>query len=252
MTQIELNDTEWKPISTAGQSLIAWLDEDNDGETGGVDDVRFVRSTSAPIDGEFTKSKRIYRPTFAKNNDIAKLDVESDSDIFYARCRKGTAIISVLMVRNENEQKLDRLLREGKLFFLSTVLPAQATPVILVWKTGAKPLNFISSVDATLKTTIEFKRAVTIVNPGTEGPVLNRNQNFPDNGLLFKRYLGATFSGGTIFSTQQVGSSSAPGQQSQSKASETTAVLKINTNYGITITPSAACDINLSVLWYED
>lgn len=153
---------------------------------------------------------------------------------------------------SNNETKLQRLERQGKLFYISTVLPAQSAVVEFLWRAGAKPVDFISSTGSTLKTTYVIRENPTVSSTGSIGVLLNRNRNFADNGLLFKRYTVPSYTGGTVISFDQTGASSAPGQSSDNPAMAIEGTLKANTDYIVTITPSAANDISIDVLWWED
>jgi len=95
IVQYTLSDSAWTPISTAGQSGSAWLDEDDDGASGTMN-VRVTHATSLPNVSEFTKAKRVYRPM--GNTDVLSLDADTALDIFYAMCKSGAAIISADMV----------------------------------------------------------------------------------------------------------------------------------------------------------
>ena len=151
-----------------------------------------------------------------------------------------------------SETKLQRLERQGKLFYISTVLPAQSATVEFLWRVGAKPVKFVSALSSTLKTTYTVKEGVTVTATGTQGALLNRERNFPDGGLLFKRYTAPTYTGGTIISTDQTGASAAPGQSENNPAVTTEGTLRVNTDYIVTIVPSAANDISIDVFWWED
>jgi hypothetical protein len=151
-----------------------------------------------------------------------------------------------------SETKLQRLERQGKLFYISTVLPAQSATVEFLWRVGAKPLSFTAAFSSTLKTTYTIREAPAVTATGTQGALLNRNRNFTDNGLLFKRYTAPNYTGGTIISVDQTGASAAPGQSTQAPAVTADSTLDANTDYIITIAPSASNDISIDVLWWED
>jgi len=79
-----ITGAEWTPITTAGQSLKCWLDENSEGAVGEAD-VRIVHSTTGiPNYVALTSAKKIYRP--GGNDDILKITADSSEDIFYARC----------------------------------------------------------------------------------------------------------------------------------------------------------------------
>lgn len=152
-----------------------------------------------------------------------------------------------------SDDRISTLIKDGKVFFLSAVLTAQSTPFISHWKTGSRPVHFVSVISAGLKTTITISKKATCSANGTEGNLFNRNGEFPDNAMLFKRYTAPTISSaGTLISTDQIGTSSAPGQSVQGAASESEGVLARNTSTILTITPSASTDITIDVLFWED
>jgi hypothetical protein len=95
ISQFTLTSTAWTAISTAGQSGSCWLDEDGDGSTGSMN-VRVTHAASLPATSEFTKAKRVYKPS--GNADVLILTADGTTDIFYAMCKDGTAIISADMV----------------------------------------------------------------------------------------------------------------------------------------------------------
>lgn len=93
VAQYDITSTAWTAITTAGQSVIAWLDEDGDGAGGRVD-VRIVAATTTPTDAP-TIAKRLYTPN--SNEGTLQLTAETQSTVFYARCRNtgDTAKVSV-------------------------------------------------------------------------------------------------------------------------------------------------------------
>lgn len=157
-------------------------------------------------------------------------------------------------MQNHNVSLLERLEAKGRLFYVSNVLAAQGTPVSFLWRVGSKAVSFASSVQSTLKTTYTITEAPTVTVPGTIASLLNKNRNFPDDGLVFRRYTGPAVTGGTgtLISTEQTGATSAPGQASDSPAASTISTLKKNTDYVVTVTPSASNDITIKLLFWED
>lgn len=153
---------------------------------------------------------------------------------------------------NLGHTHLEKLIMAGKVGYLSTVLTAQETPVEILWRTGDASISFISSFSSTLKTVITIKEAVSVSSPGTATPTLNRNRNYPDNPVALSRFNGPTYTGGTVISTDQSGAETAPGQSEASAATEARGILRKNTDYVVTITPSAACDIILEALFWEE
>lgn len=93
IAQVVLNSTNWTAITTAGQSGSCWLDEDDVSASGSMD-VRIIHSASGvPAVLDFVKGKRVYKPI--KNTDILVFTADTTGDIYYAKCRNGTATITV-------------------------------------------------------------------------------------------------------------------------------------------------------------
>ena len=83
--QYTITGSAWVPVSAAGQSIRAWLDEDSDGAVGQVD-VRVVSSnTGVPSDFAATIGKRVSKPS--GNDDVFEDNPSSTEHIFYAKCR---------------------------------------------------------------------------------------------------------------------------------------------------------------------
>jgi len=248
--QYSLDGQNWTPISSAGEDISAWLDEQNDGLSGGSD-VRLWSGESQPGEAELTQAKRVYRPS--SNDGILTSYAASALTIHYARCADSgdTAIISVNNNVKPKNTRLERLEESGDLYFLSTLLEDQSDDLVALWRVGGNPLNFTTGKTSTLKTTYTLIEAPTITDEGVQGSVLNRNRNYSDDGLEFSRFTGATYTGGTILSVTQTGASSSPGQSSSNPAVELAGTLKANTDYILIVSPSASNDITLDILWWE-
>lgn len=54
--QYMTTNSDWTQISQAGESCSLWLDQQNDSAFGSMD-VRFLVSTSKPIEDDFTKAR---------------------------------------------------------------------------------------------------------------------------------------------------------------------------------------------------
>lgn len=89
--QYSISASAWTPITSAGQSGSCWLDEDGDGASGAAD-VRVIHSASSVASVEATIGKRVRQ---SSGNDVLLFDADSASDIYYARCLSGAAILSV-------------------------------------------------------------------------------------------------------------------------------------------------------------
>jgi hypothetical protein len=248
--QYSLDGDTWTPISSAGEDISAWLDEQNDGLSG-TSDVRLWSGESEPGEDEITEAKRVYRPS--SNDGILISYAASALTIHYARCASSgdTATISVNNNIKPKNTRLERLEESGDLYFLSTLLEDQSDDLVALWRVGENPLNFTTGKTSTLKTTYTLIEAPTVTADGTQGSVFNRNRNYPDDGLEFTRFTGASYSGGTTLSVTQTGASSSPGQSSSSPAVELAGTLKANTDYILIVSPSASNDITLDILWWE-
>lgn len=154
---------------------------------------------------------------------------------------------------NIAHDRMEKLVKDGKVHFVSTVLEAQTLPVVAHWKTGDKPVNFLASITAGLKTTITLARGAVCSSDGTPDILYNKNGNFPDGNMSMKRFTAPTVtSPGVVVSTDQIGFGTNPGQSVSGSSTDTVSVLKKNTSYITTITPSAETDITIDILFWED
>jgi hypothetical protein len=85
VTQYLINDA-WQAVSLPGKSITAYLDEQEDGAVGSGD-CRIICSETFPTDADFTKAKKVYKPT--GNKDTLPMDCAKDNGVFYARCSAG-------------------------------------------------------------------------------------------------------------------------------------------------------------------
>ena len=95
ITQYNITAAAWTPISIAGESGSAWLDEEGDGASGHVDVRVYHTNGGTPSAAKITEAKRIYKSS--GNDDVMILGADNALDIFYARCVNvgDTAIITV-------------------------------------------------------------------------------------------------------------------------------------------------------------
>ncbi len=87
------------PITTAGQSGSAWLDEDHDGAEGRTDVRIYHTDTGTPsIATVRTLGKRLFAPS--SNMDVLIMSADSGNDIYYAVCHndndKAIALVDVV------------------------------------------------------------------------------------------------------------------------------------------------------------
>ena len=157
-------------------------------------------------------------------------------------------------MQNHDVTLLQRLEDKGRLFYVSNVYANQSAVITYLWKVGSKAASVAFSVKSTLKTGYTIKEAPTVTANGTPGTMLNRNRNYADDGMEMKRYTTPTVTGGTgtTIYNDQMGSATSPGQSSESPASIVELTLKKNTDYLVTITPSAANDITVEAFFWED
>lgn len=91
IVQYTISSTEWTAISAAGQSCSVILDQQDDGASGAMD-VRVIGATSMPSASDFTKARRIFRPSNNENGLLFNCPIGMT---LYGRCKDGSAIVSV-------------------------------------------------------------------------------------------------------------------------------------------------------------
>jgi len=144
---------------------------------------------------------------------------------------------------------ISHLITMGKIFFISKAAAALATPSVTQWKVGSKPVFFKALITASTRTTITIAENPVCSADGTASPVLNRNRSFADDTMAFKRFSAPTVtSAGTIISTQILGVNGT----TRNVENDAISILKPNTNYLVTITPDAASDITVDLLFWEE
>lgn len=132
------------------------------------------------------------------------------------------------------------LIDSGRLYSLAIRTAGSTTPLIYRLKTGANRLHVSFVLNAGAKTTIDIIEGATITTAGTAQPLYNHNRNFPDDNLLSKAFVGAAYTGGTIFRPNQAGFGTNPGQAASGDASSGAGYqFKPNTEYIALITPTA-------------
>jgi len=96
ITQYTITDAAWTPITSAGQSCICWLDDDNE-DAGDSADVRVWHDTT-PSDSAIDIARRVIR---AKNNsDAISLVAAREDDIYYARCARPSSTAKLCVDTN--------------------------------------------------------------------------------------------------------------------------------------------------------
>ena len=185
MNQIDLT-TEWKAITTQGQSVSVWLDQQDDGASGSMD-IRIIGAYSTPSAGDFTKARRVYNPI--DNQQDLYFNCPSGM-ILYGKCKDGTAIINVdssigippILQTSFSKDGLltttyaDDYITRGKAFQVQRRIVAIPT-------TGTyKVVLDLSAVDSSKMVFI-----LPLVMSATGGPV------------YMKTYKITTYTGGTIF-----------------------------------------------------
>jgi len=81
--QHTITNSAWTQISTPGQNVTVWFDEQSDGAKK-LADVRVIASLTTPVLADITRAKRIYRPS--SNNDTLALSPSPSALSFWARC----------------------------------------------------------------------------------------------------------------------------------------------------------------------
>lgn len=159
------------------------------------------------------------------------------------------------MSQNHDVTELDRLVDNGKLFFLQTrTLDSAATRYLLI-RTGARRLNLIVSIESEQGAQVNFIEAPATVTGATPLVGRNFNRNFPDDGLLSKVYSITAYTGGTNISPNLAGFGSNPGQSTSGVSGEPVKYkLKPNTDYVYEVDPdgSTAIDTKARSIGWED
>lgn len=97
ISQYLITGTAWVAVSTVGQSIRAWIDQDYDGARGSMD-IRIYSSDTTPGDSEFTISRRLYR----LNSNNGAFIQEADG-VFWVRAANANdqALVSVEVITPE-------------------------------------------------------------------------------------------------------------------------------------------------------
>lgn len=91
--QYTITSADWTQISAAGKVISVYVDEQSDGAVNNAQ-VRVYGSKTKPVDADFTKAKRVFRPT--GNTDVLQLTPDNEDIIFWAKCLDGgESIITV-------------------------------------------------------------------------------------------------------------------------------------------------------------
>lgn len=159
------------------------------------------------------------------------------------------------MSQNHDVTEFDRLVDNGKLFFLQTrTLDSAATRYLLI-RTGARRLNLIVSIESEQGAQINFIESPATVTGSSALVPRNFNRNFPDDGLLTKAYSITGYTGGTNISPNLAGFGSNPSQSTSGVSGETVKYkLKPNTDYVYEVDPvgTATIDTKARSIGWED
>jgi len=87
VTSYLIDSTDWKPISSAGKTISAWIDERNLGAKKSSE-VRIYCSKTKPSADDFIRAKQIFRPK--GNDDVMQITPEIEDTIVWAKCSEGS------------------------------------------------------------------------------------------------------------------------------------------------------------------
>lgn len=143
------------------------------------------------------------------------------------------------------------MVHRGKIFFTNDV-QTSGSPVVYCIKTGSSPAHFRGNLSAGAKVSYQLAEGGTVSANGTELTLQGFNR-VSTNTLLTKIYRGPTVTGaGTVFRSGQVGFGTNPGQAVTGTGGESLEyVLKPNTTYIFTHTPSISTDMIFGTIMYE-
>lgn len=247
VTQITIGEN-WTPLTGYGEDIRCWLDYDDDGASGSME-VRVIESKTVPTNDDFSKAERIYKPM--KNDDEYKSKSTGSAWKWYAKCKAGSAIVSV---KKSAITDFNKMVDQGKLFYLQNRTRASDATRFFNIKTGSKRLNIVINISSGLATQINFVEKPTTVTATTELSKRNYNRNFADDGLTCKVFAATAYTGGTNISPNQSGFGSNPGQAASGVSNEAIKyTLEPNTNYVYELDPDASTDtIGRVIGWEED
>ena len=253
ITRISVTSTAWVQIAAPGKDFDAFLVDENTGSGDGAD-VRVIQAVSLPATSvPAINGRRVTRPRF--NTDVAHFESDDSTMYHYARCatNDATAIIAVEMSETIT---LDRLVDQGKLFFIQTRTPASTATRYLLIRTGAKRLNLLVSIESSGAALVNFVEAPATVT-GTSALVSrNFNRNYPDDALLSKIYSVTGYTGGTNISPNQSGFGSIPGRAVSGQTGDPVKyTLKPNTDYIYEVDPVGTTTIDTkarSIEWEDE
>ena len=247
MTQYTIDSSAWVQITGKGRNGYCWLDFQDDGVIGS-NYCLVIESVETPTDEDITRAMRVFKPS--GNNEYLKLESEIYGGRFWARC-KNTGDVATLSVRTLKTNNLNDIVDQGRLFFLQTRTRKSTADRIIIIRTGAKTVHFLTTVSAGLASTLDFYEGVTPTTT-TELTPYNYDRVAGDSGLLARAYTG-TFTGGVNISPNQVGFGSNPGQaQSGTGGEPVKYVLKPNTDYAYILNPDAETDSTSRAAFWED
>jgi hypothetical protein len=87
VTAYLIDSTDWEPISGAGKTISAWIDERNIGAKKSSE-VRIYCSKTKPSADDFIRAKQIFRPK--GNDDVMQITPETEDTIVWAKCSDGS------------------------------------------------------------------------------------------------------------------------------------------------------------------
>lgn len=145
---------------------------------------------------------------------------------------------------------IHELVHEGRLFFISDVR-ITSTPLVYWISVGDKCAHIAFDINTSLKVGIQIIEGVTITGAGTAllTQSYNREHNVGCDVIISH---GATYTGGTVFRTNQSGfGTNAGSARSGSSRASAEYEFSPNTEYILLLTPSASADIVVIADFYE-
>lgn len=142
------------------------------------------------------------------------------------------------------------LIHEGRAFFASDVRTTGSAVTYRI-SVGAKDLHITFDVETSLKVSLAIIEGVTITGAGSAWASYNYNRESSNTiGATF--FIGSTYTGGTVFRTNQSGFGTNAGNAKSGTSRATIEyIFRPNTEYILLATPSASADIRVIADFYE-
>jgi hypothetical protein len=171
----------------------------------------------------------------------------SQTEILRGEGGKGVNAGSVSTIPLEH-----RLIHEGQYYYVNRRVDSSAAAMVIHIKTGAKTVHFTPTTKTGSKVVLSITEGVTPSVDGTAIVCRNYNRNGIDDGCLTRAFHTPTATGGVVIKDNQSGFGTSPGNAAPGEADGAIEyVLKPNTSYLFTQTPSASTDQVFQGDFYE-